>query len=320
MNIIRIRAIIFYTLLIMSSIVIGGYRFNETLIYHYIQSDTFILQNYDKPFVYRALSIWSAKLLHYIVGGDTRKIFIAIEVTSLFLSGVFYYKYLRIFFSDQVAKLFCFTLYLIIPFELLLPRFQPLYYPYDTPAILFTILLLHLLYNRALLLYIIVFIVATYNRETTIFMTIITLFLSYSEKQENASIKRRFNLPMIYFSLLQIFIWILIKLSLNQIFINNPGVLFQHQYIENIRFFRNAGLFHLSYIFGNFAFIWVIVAIYWKKLDNIFLKRSVLVIIPFYLSMLYVANIFEYRIFGEMIPIILTPALYLIHKIIIENN
>jgi len=82
-----------------------------------------------------------------------------------------------------------------------------------------------------------------------------------------------------------------------------------------IFFTKNQGIsefiFKIAYIAGNFGFLWVLV--FFNELDT-FLKRTFLIIIPFYLSMLYVANIFEYRIFNEMIPLVLTPALYILVK------
>jgi hypothetical protein len=129
--------------------------------------------------------------------------------------------------------------------------------------------------------------------------------------------------------LAQLSIWVLIKIFLTHLFINQSGEIYQHQYFSNILFLSN--MFYLQhfpyfmeliyrpvYFLGNFGFIYLFIIIYWHKLDNLFLRRSVFVMIPFYLSMLYVANIFEYRIFGEMIPIVLMPFLYILVKLL--NN
>lgn len=126
----------------------------------------------------------------------------------------------------------------------------------------------------------------------------------------------------------QFVIWVMIKIFLAWFFSDKSGTIFLHQYFSNINFLTDITwegytvtrnfeyFFRPAYLIGNFGFIYILIIAFWKKLDNDFLRRSIFVIFPFYISMLYVAQIYEYRIFSEMIPIILMPSLYILVKLL----
>lgn len=308
--------------LIFFSFLIVGYRL--AFEWNYIGAEAFLRQDYEKPFIYRALIIWIAKWIKNITNIAPSRIFILFELLAFFLSGWVFSKYVYTFISDiTIARVLSFSLYFIIIFELILPRYQPLWYPYDAYSLLFFLIGLLLLrkeiYNYW---FYILFIVATFNRETTIFLTLILLFTAWGKMPKNKL--------FIHISA-QLLIWITIKIFLARLFFSNPGHAFQNQYISNFRFLTDINyvlrlpaivelFFRPAFLIGNFGFIYLLIIVYWKKLDNSFLRSSTLVLIPFYLVMLCFANIYEYRIFTEMIPIVLMPSLYILVKILQEKD
>ena len=317
---------IFYmVILALFSFLIAGYRFS--LCPPYITFEDFLKQNYSKPFVNRALIVWIAKLIVKYSSVSSKYIFFILEFAALILSGFYFSKYINIFIKNKnISRILSFSLYFIIPFELILPRYIPLWYPYDTYSLLFFICGLILIHNRNFRWFYPLFIIATFNRETSCFLTVVMLFVWW---------KRMPNKTLLLHLSVQFIIWVTIKLFLNLIFANQPGSQFSDQLFYNLNFFSTVyfsvttswaiklpskieSIFRLVYILGNFGFIYMLIIIFWQKLDNIFLRRATLAVIPFYLSMLYVGLIYEYRIFGEIIPLVLMPALYILVKIIKE--
>jgi hypothetical protein len=319
MSKLRIDIIFYILLLILFSFLIVGYRL--AFCHNYIGYEGYLKQNYGKPFVTRALVIWIALFLQKFLNIAPNNIFILLELFAFILSGWVFSIYINIFLKNiTISRILSFTIYFIIPFEFILPMYKPLWYPYDAFALLFCLCGLILIHNGNFRWYYILFVIASFNRETTCFLTIIMLIVCWNQMPAKL-------LGLHLFA--QLSIWIVIKMFLAYLFINQPGIIFQHQYFSNILFLTNMFyeqhfpyylevLFRPVYFLGNFGFIYLFVIIFWHKLDNIFLRRSVFVMIPFYISMLYVANIYEYRIFGEMIPIILMPSLYILVKLLGE--
>ncbi len=307
------------------SFLIAGYRFS--LCAPYIPYEDFLKQNYSKPFVYRALIIWIAKVFVDFISISPKYIFFYLEFTALILSGYCFSKYINIFIKNKkISQTLSFSLYFIIPFELILPRYIAIWYPYDTFGLLFFICGLILIHNKNFRWFYPLFIIATFNRETSCFLTVILLFVWWKRMPRKTLFLHVFG---------QFIIWITIKLFLSLIFSDRYGGQFSTQLFYNLNFFSTiyysaitAGtirlpfkiesIFKLVYILGNFGFIYLLIIIFWQKLDNIFLRRASLAIIPFYLSMLFVGLIYEYRIFGEIIPLVLMPVLYILVKIILE--
>lgn len=108
-----------------------------------------------------------------------------------------------------------------------------------------------------------------------------------------------------------------IKIILFKAFIANPGPdnfewhnrLGVTNLEENMAFFKDIKCYPL--FLSNMGFIWIPVLLYFHLIKNEFVKRSVLVIFPFFIGMMLVGTIYELRIYGELIPVFLM-ALFLI--------
>ncbi|MFH1800584.1 MAG: hypothetical protein ABH891_07060 [Candidatus Omnitrophota bacterium] len=130
-----------------------------------------------KPAQYRVLIPWIARSIYDIRGQahySLHDIYWGIEFVAVFFLFYAFRFYLSLFINNKRENsLLSLSLILILPFNFLLPRFLPFYYPYDIPAILcFTLGLSALHENRKLWFYLI-FLVATLNKESSCFLAMV---------------------------------------------------------------------------------------------------------------------------------------------------
>lgn len=282
------------------------------------------LTNYSasKPFQYRVLMPWLANLLlklgfppfNSILG--TFKVLETISVFSIILS---FRYYISLFVNNKtIVSFLAFSILYILPFNFLLPRIIPVYYPYDMPSIFFFTLGLIFMYRQKWIAYYAVFVFATFNRETTSFLTFIYLFTSIRRERPNR---------VFLHCCAQFIIWVIIKAVLFKLFYCNPG---QNGFEW---FHMNSDITHLStnisfllyfrnypFFFSNLGFIWIPVFFYYRLIKIEFVQRSLLVIFPFFIGMMFVGNIFEIRIFGELIPVFLMAFLLILKEIFREKS
>jgi len=302
---------------------LAGHRLSNLLIIPHPYEQTLSL-DLPKPFVLRFLIPWVLGLLDGAGIGYTVAVPI-LETAGFALALVLYRRYLHYFVDDyRLAGILSFTLGLVIPFVSILPRYQPIWYGYDAWALVFVIGGLIALHQRQWIAYYILFTVATFNRETSCFLTMIMVVVYFG----------RMPLWQLFLhGLAQLLLWLGIKYGLEHlVFPDAAGQTYYRQYLSNWRFITDMTYeqrFHIPaweiwfrpvYLLGNFGFIWLVVLRYWKRIGSDFVCRASLALIPFTLSMLYVANIYEYRIFGEMIPLVLTPALLILVNLIREKE
>ncbi len=261
-----------------------------------------------KPFQYRILMPWIANQLYklkFYPFHSLSNIFSILETTSIFFIILSFRCYISLFIKKNkfVSSLLAFSILYILPFNFLFPRIQPTYYPYDMPSIFFFTLGLVLMYQQKWILFYIIFTLATLNRETSCFLTFIYLL---------TSIKTEKLTKVILHCCAQFLIWATIKTILFKLFFHNPGQNgFEWHHIgshvthlsTNISFLLD--IKNYSFFFSNLGFIWIIDFYYYHKIKIEFIRRSMLVIFPFFIGMMFVGNVYEIRIFGELIPVFL---------------
>ena len=95
---------------------------------------------------------------------------------------------------------------------------------------------------------------------------------------------------------------------------SNPGPgLFLNQFSNNLAILSDplkAGL-----LLSNFGFVWIAVVFYFRFIKDHFVKRSLLVVFPFFCGMMIVGNLPELRIYGELIPVILSAFLLILNNL-----
>jgi len=305
----------YYLAVLLFAILLAGHRLSNLLILPHSIEQTLAL-DLPKPFVLRCLIPW---LLGSLDGmGIGYALSVPLFETAAFVVALLLYRhYLTFFIADRrLAGILSFTLALVLPFVSLIPRYQPIWYAYDAWALVFMLAGLIALHQRMWWLYYPIFILATLNRETSCFLTMIMVLTLFG------------RIPfwqLLLHGLAQLLLWLGIKYGLDHlIFPDAPGQTYYQQYLSNWRFITDMtyeqrfalpqweAWFRPVYLLGNFAFVWLLVIRYWNRIGSDFVARAALVLIPFTLAMLYVSNIYEYRIFGEMLPLVLTPALLIV--------
>ncbi len=264
------------------------------------------------PFQYRVLAPGLVNLLTrahlpFPPFDSPLHLFQLFEFLSTLLLIVAYRHYLRLFFPDAIlSSLLSLALVLILPFNFLLSRTGAYFYPWDTPSILFFTLGLTLLYRKKMSLYYLLFILATFNRETTCFLTFIMLLTA------GGGTKRK---TLFFHAAAQLVIWITIKYLLFRLYAGNPGVgLFQRHWSGNLEYLAVPA--NYAILLSSMGFIWAPTLLLYKKIQDDFARRALLVVFPFFLGIAYVAKIGELRHYGELIPVILTGFLLILKEML----
>jgi hypothetical protein len=286
-----------------------------------------------KPFQYRILIPAIANQLYkfgFYPFNSLPNVFRILETSSVFFLIVSFRNYISLFIKDKtLSSLLSFLILYVLPFNFLFPRQSPIYYPYymppspiyfpyDIPSILFFTLGLLFMFRRRWLVYYTIFIVATLNRETSCFLTLIYLFHSIRRERLNT---------IIFHCGAQLIIWIIIKSVLYKLFIYNPGSNGFEWYhagttvthlSSNVSFLADPK--NYPFLFSNLGFIWIPVFFYYRLIRVEFVKSSLLLAFPFFIGMLLIGNIYELRIFGELIPVFLTALLLILRELFIRSK
>jgi len=250
------------------------------------------------PYQYRVLVPWlvrAALAAHLIRPDSQMAAFAVIQTVVLVLLAFAFRRYLSLFIKDPVlSSVMALTLYAVLPFN----YFNLPYYPYDIPSVLsFTVGML-LIYERRWLWFYPLFVAATLNRETSIFLTVVTVFVLYDRYRPQA-------LAVLAGS--QLAIWAAIKAALWMIYQENRWMgygLYQFQLKVNVATLRDypiKGVIALA----TWGCLWLAVVIWHRRIRDVLLKRT-LWTVPVFIAGMFVAGfVIELRIYGEMLPIIL---------------
>ena len=270
----------------------------------------------DLPFQYRVLVPW---IINFIINlnlpyfSSPKHILKLIEYISTLFLFIAFRTYISFFINNELrSSFYSLSLFFILPYQYIFYSwsFGAIYYPYDIPSVFFFTLGLILIYRKNWFMYYPVFILATFNRETTIFLT----FVYWA-----TTIEKNRIIPVFYHAILQVIIWLLIKKYLAVLYTNNPGpgyfINFFHVNWEMITNPVNA-----IRIGSNFCFIWIAVISHFKLITDMFIKRSLIVIFPFLFGMFIVGNFLEMRIYGEMIPIVLSAFLVIMNNLFCPSH
>jgi len=305
------------------------YRFYMNTEWSEAKISSLITYSAAKPFQYRVLIPWLVRTitdLHVpippvhlpsqlwitsVLEPAQAQLFVLIEFISTFLLFLAFRLLIgSIFKKHRLGDLFTLSLILVLPFNFLLPKIAPFWYPSDIPAILFFTLGLLFIRQEKWSMYYLIFIIGSFNRETIGFLTLVFIFANF-EKLKPRSI--------LFHTVLQLAIWCAIKFSLYSIFINNPGSsIVQNQFSANLSFLLSPKRYPM--LFSNFGFTWILVVVFYRFINDRFIKRSLLVVIPFLIVTLIAGDIWELRIFGELIPIILTGFWLVVQSLIDEKK
>lgn len=253
------------------------------------------------PYQYRVLVPWlvrGAVELHLIRPESELATFARIQVVVLVLLAFVFRRYLALFIKDPaLTSVMALSIFAILPFN----YFNRPYYPYDIPSVMFFTLGLILIHDEKWLWFYPLFAIATLNRETSIFLTVATVFVLFD----------RYSWPRLgALAMSQMAIWGAIKLALYVIYQQNRWMgygLYQFQLKVNIATLSTFPVKALM-VLATWGCLWLAVVIWHKRINNVFLRRNLWTIPVFIAGMFLVGFVIELRIYGEVLPIVLAAA------------
>jgi len=174
------------------------------------------------------------------------------------------------------------------------PMFQYYSYIYDFPTLFLFTLGLVFLKQKNWGYFLTLFFIACFNKETTILLTLIFAIHHYKD----SSISKKVYTKLI---LAQIFIFILVKILLYFIFLNNAGGFVEFHLID-----RNYLIFN-GYSLSTFVLLLIILlGIFsrWNEKPR-FLKDSIWIAVPLIILTFFLGFLDELRDYYEVFPVII---------------
>lgn len=253
----------------------------------------------NTAFQYRALVPWLVRGLVRLGAAcgaavSIPALFFWIECCAMTLLALAFRAYLGLLWESKAAGVLSLAIFLVLPYNLLLDRVLSLRYPSDIPSILFFTAGLILLYERKWILFYPLFVLATINRETSCFLTV-TYVLVALGREGYARIALH--------AAAQLIIWVSIKYWLYRVYLSNPGGLYLWNVRANVDFLGRLNAYPL--FLSNLGFLWIPALIFWRRIPDRFVRRSVAVIPIFFIGMFLVGNMWELRIYAELAPVAL---------------
>jgi len=261
------------------------------------------------PYQYRSLLPLAALKIHHLLSEHGSFKLKAKEYCFVFES-LFTYALLISFWFYLVSlgadRLHCLLgeglLLLALTVTYLVPRQYPIYYLYDIPSLFFFTTGLLLLRRKNWFFFYPVFIFATWNRETTLLLTVAFLF-THRHTLSRQTLTKHVTA--------QAAIWLAVKTTLLLAYATRIDAVFHNNFLLNLAYFVTPALYPT--LLSAVGYLWLPVVLGWKYLGS-WNRSLVLSAMPFFAAMLFVGNMVEIRIFGELIPVFAAASLEIFIK------
>jgi hypothetical protein len=278
----------------------------------------------DKVYQVRALVPW---IVGFIEGSIARPWFFKsaydwfwlVEMVSTFLLVVAFSHYASMLLRDRMLGfLMSFVLVYAMQFNFLFPRlgypleypgylpalkhypYINLFYPFDTPSMLFITVGLILLYRRKWMPYYVLFTLATFNRESTCFLTLVYLFTALGRQRHGR---------VAMHCAMQLVIWVAVRYCLYQLYKDNPGQPIQYGWNVNLEMLSDPANYY--FVMSTMGYLWLPVLLFYRHVRDDFTRKSLLVAVPYLAGLFSFGQVIELRDFVDLIPIVL-PAFVLV--------
>ena len=251
------------------------------------------------PFQARVLIPALIRFTGSLLGGQVAPNLVAriFDYFAIVLAVIGFRRYLRAWLSPYSCSFGAILLYLPLLFHYFFtPPGQRILYPYDLPALAFIIWGLVLGRERNWKFYYPLFFFACLNRETACLLTL----------GHTAASLNRWQIPGWWPHLTaQFLIWCGCWVGLRYLFLGNPGVIFEESFAVNILRLSSSSSWVL--LASSFGYQWALIIVFWRRIPA-YLKKQ-LITVPFLLSlMVFVGNIDELRVYGELVPYVAAAA------------
>jgi hypothetical protein len=234
------------------------------------------------------------------------------ETVVLTLASLAIREYVReITGDDRASSIIGIIFFSTVPFLYFFTPLSRMYYPSDTASIMFIALGLLFLLRLDWAWYYLVLAVGTLNRESTFFL-VIAFLATQAGAMGMRQLGKHLTAQVVVFAGVKIGLWFLYG--------SNGGAgafsLFHGsefpQYaatLENSRFFTNLTMFtsakDAASLTSICCFLLIPSILYGLRLKHRFVKRTLWVIPVFFGMMLFIGNLNEFRIYEDLIPVVL---------------
>lgn len=263
-------------------------------------------KGYDPVFRFRIFMPLVAGGLSHVLRIDLRLLYQALATLLTFGLLIGYREYLKNFLSSGFSGLF--SLMIVFPMLWNFCLLSDRYFPFDLPAVLFFVLGCHAIYRRNWFAYYPILALAILNRESAAFLSFVFFFCLRAKMSRKA---------MLWHLLVQALMWGGLKYSIPVLLgsqseeMNKLRVQFNGAVLSDMLRFRGHALKDWAKLGLSFGGIWW--ALPWLiRRQPSFIKRSLLVMIPFLVATVLTGIIDEMRLYSELIPILTTPVAYAI--------
>jgi len=270
-----------------------------------------------KPFQLRVLVPWLAALIKKTTGGEVEPIFRMLEAVFAALLVLCFFFWLRAYFSRGAAAILSFSVFFVLPFNLLLPRgLFAIRVPYDISSAMFFALLPALIVRGKWKWVWLVFPLAVLNRESVIFLVAAYMLAEYKQTPIKMWGPR---------AGLAVIIWLAVRAVVSLIYENNPGAIIELTHVgsdqthleTNLHVLTSpGGLLHIA---SSFGFLWCVPAIFFRKIEGRYLRVAFLMLPIYFLGMIFVGNVHEIRNYTEWTPVVLMSFIQIIHRLARER-
>jgi hypothetical protein len=269
-----------------------------------------------KPFQYRALVPWLAGLLSGWGWGGLVDWYRGIEVVALV--GLYYsFRLLLSKFIERGATLLAFTAFYALAWNILLARDRPALLPYDITAVAFMTICAALIVHRRWAWYYPLFLLGALNRETILFCTLFFLLVNWKQMTRGM---------LATHVAVQAALWLGVKALMMSLYGGNTGQDFEYYHastqiphwqsnLEILMDWRFAVM-----VASSFGFSWLLIPIGWRHLPIPELRMLVWATAPYLVVLILLGNLNELRAYAELLPFLLTPALFIGRGVIVRTD
>ncbi len=299
-----------FALLVFARWVVGLRRAG-TFVWSHVTPEALLRGDAPTPFQYRALTGWVAHAVAPFTR-DARSAFDVVEAAAAVGLVIVFRLHMTALVtppdaddaSREAARRFGVLasplVAAMIPLQYVLlgdvaGLHRYVYFPWDLPAALGFLACLSLLRARRWALYYPCFVLATLARETTCFLPLLLLFDVPRGGGDRKLAAHVFA---------QAALWLGVKLALRWHYRHNAGDgAWVDTLDDNLRLLSDPGA--ASRVLGCFGFLWVPAAAFARTIPDRFTRRALWILPVWFAGMLRVGNLYELRIFGELIAVVL---------------
>lgn len=309
----RAASVLFLVVAALAAAYFTQLRFELTGENHHARLPDLVQGTADTPFQYRILVPWLVGRALRVeavarLAGSPLNLFKAGELLATFTLLLVFRRYLRDYVAHALARdLLALGLLWVLVAHFVVPREIPFWYPSDIPAIVFFTLGLLWIREKRWVAFYPLFAVATLNRETTIFLTLAWLAVGLGRERPAV---------LAAHTVAQLVVWTGIKAWLHTAYGGNPGaglleiaeqVGGRPHVLVNLEFLARPA--HWPSLASAFGFAWIPCALGFRAVRDRFAERTLLVALAYVAVAMFVGNVYELRVYGELVPIVLVGAI-----------